>query len=161
MDRYNTLTDDQRQRAANRHVHVFEPSPSELKPEGSQEWAGLAQDPLTLTWLHDSYFSAVAGDAPGFERWPSLETGPNNDGKGGWLLHEYILALWGIPLGEMWDLEGVAEVCRRQKRWTFFLASAPDIIFGLSLPTPLEEDTGLMWLWLGGVSSHPNATAIF
>ncbi|PCH04737.1 Hypothetical protein PENO1_026350 [Penicillium occitanis (nom. inval.)] len=143
VDKYNTLTDDQRQRAANRHVHVFEPSPSQTKPEeGSQEWAGLAQDPLTLTWLHDSYFSAVAGDAPGFERWPSLETGPNNDGKGGWLLHEYILALWGMPLGEMWDLEGVAEVCRRQKRWTFFLASAPDIIFG-------------------GVSSHPNATAIF
>jgi hypothetical protein len=143
VDRYNTLTDDQRQSAAKRHVHVFEPSASQIKPEGSQEWAGLAQDPETLTWLHDSYFSAVAGDAPGFERWPSLETGPNGDGKGGWLLHEYILALWGMPLGEMWDLEGVAEVCRRQKRWTFFLASAPDMIFGLS---PFSLSSSIMVL---------------
>lgn len=137
VDRYNALTDSQRQSAAKRHVSIFEPSsPSDIKPEGSQEWAGLAQDPLTLTWLHDSYFSAVAGDAPSFERWPSLQTGPNKDGKGGWLLHEYVLALWGMPLGEMWDLEGVAEVCRRQNRWTFFLASAPDMIFGLSFYLP-------------------------
>lgn len=135
VDRYNGLTDEQRAAAANRHVHVFEPKPSDIKPEGSQEWAGLAQDPLTLTWLHDSYFSAVAGDAPGFERWPSLQTGPDGDGNGGWLLHEYILALWGMPVGEMWDLEGVAEVCKRQKRWMFFLSSAPDNIFGLS-PLP-------------------------
>jgi hypothetical protein len=26
-----------------------------------------------LDWLHDSYFSAVAGDAPAFEAWPTHE----------------------------------------------------------------------------------------
>jgi hypothetical protein len=145
-------------------MHVFAPSADDENADNSQEWAGLAQDPETLTWLHDSYFSAVAGDAPGFERWPSLETGPKGDGKGGWLMHEYILALWGMPLGELWDLESVAEVCRRQKRWTFFLSSSPDMVFGLSLSLFVFCRYDGLWCAnreTGGVGSRPNATAIF
>lgn len=106
-----------------REVHVFAP---ELKTEEErgkvQEWAGLKQEQVTLDWLHNCYFSAVAGDAPSFERWPTQTD---------WLFHEYILALWGMPLGEIWDLEGLAEMCRRKKRWTFFLTSAPDVVYGL------------------------------
>lgn len=86
-----------------------------------------------LTWLHDCYFSAVGGDAPAFEAWPTQK---------GYHLHEYILALWGMPLGEMLDLEKVSEVCRRLGRWTFFFTSAPENC-------------------KGGVGAHPNATAIF
>ena len=40
-------------------------------------------------------------------------------------LHEYILALWGMPLGEMLDLEKLAKTCRAKNRWTFFFSSAP------------------------------------
>lgn len=40
-------------------------------------------------------------------------------------LHEYILALWGMPLGEMLDLEKLAQTCREKNRWTFFFTSAP------------------------------------
>lgn len=80
-----------------------------------QTWAGLKQEQPILDWLHDSYFAAVAGDAPSFEVWPKQED---------YFLHEYILALWGMPLGEMWDLERLAEVCRREQRWTFFLTSS-------------------------------------
>ncbi len=47
-----------------------------------------------------------------------------------------------MPIGEMWDVEGLAAECARQKRWTFFLTSAP-----LNLP--------------GGAASPPNAIAIF
>ena len=65
-------------------------------------------------WLHDCYFSAVAGDAPAFEAWPSQED---------YMLHEYILALWGMPLGEMFDLEKLAKTCREKGRWTFFVTS--------------------------------------
>ncbi|RDW76651.1 uncharacterized protein DSM5745_06643 [Aspergillus mulundensis] len=103
-------------------------------------WAGLKQEESILDWLHDCYFAAVAGDSPTFECWPVTAT-EGGRGKIGFM-HQNILALWGMPLGEMWDLEGVSEVCRRQNRWTFFLTSAPANV-------------------VGGVSSHPNATAIF
>lgn len=38
----------------------------------------------------------MGGDGPAFEAWPR---------KTEWYLHEYLLALWGIIIGEMFDLE--------------------------------------------------------
>ena len=70
-----------------------------------------------LDWLHDCYFAAVAGDAPAFEAWPS-----NRE----FYLHEYLLAMWGCPIGELLDLERLSERCREGGRWTFFVASSPD-----------------------------------
>ncbi|RAK91929.1 hypothetical protein BO79DRAFT_278626 [Aspergillus costaricaensis CBS 115574] len=97
------------------------------------EYAGLKQEAAMLDWLHDCYFAAVGGDAPAFERWPPQEE---------YFLHEYVLALWGMPIGEMWDLERVAALCRQLGRWTFFMTSAPANVEG-------------------GVSSQANAMAIF
>ncbi|KAJ5091705.1 hypothetical protein NUU61_006575 [Penicillium alfredii] len=95
-------------------------------------FAGLARDSAIRDWLHDSYFAAVAGDSPTFEMWPV----PDHD-----YLHQDLLALWGCPIGEMWDLETLAEKCRRRGKWTFFMISAP-----ANMP--------------GGVGSHANATVI-
>lgn len=67
-------------------------------------------------WLHDCYFAGVAGDSPTFEVWPV----PKLDH-----LHQSLLALWGCPIGEMWDLEVLARKCRERGRWTFFMSSAP------------------------------------
>lgn len=50
--------------------------------------------------------------------------------------------MWGMPLGELWDLEALAIACEEEKRWSFFLTSAP-------LNNP------------GGIASPPNAVAIF
>jgi len=58
------------------------------------------------------------------------------------MIHEYQLAFWGSPIGELWDLEKLAEVCEREKRWSFFFSSAP-----LNVP--------------GGVASPANALCIF
>ncbi|KAF7898285.1 hypothetical protein EAF00_004731 [Botryotinia globosa] len=107
--------------------------PHGIGPDADQRWAGLKQDEDMLDWLHDCYFSAVAGDAPAFEAWPSQEH---------YMLHEYILAMWGMPLGEMFDLEKLAKTCREKGRWSFFVTSAPNHC-------------------QGGVSSHGNAIAIF
>lgn len=73
-------------------------------------------------WLHDCYFAAVAGDSPTFEVWPV----PGLD-----LLHSSLLALWGCPIGEMWDLETISVKCRERGRWTFFLTSAPANVPGI------------------------------
>lgn len=85
------------------------------------EYAGLKQEAAMLDWLHDCYFAAVGGDAPAFERWPPQEE---------YFLHEYVLALWGMPIGEMWDLERVVALCRELGRWTFFIMSAPANVEG-------------------------------
>ncbi|KAI4638136.1 hypothetical protein J4E93_010445 [Alternaria ventricosa] len=123
---YDSKSDEDRSKAALRHG-------SGKDGEDGQRYAGVSQEEKILDWLHDSYFASVAGDAPAFEAWPTHEN---------YHLHEYILALWGMPLGEMLDLEKLAQTCREKNRWFFFFTSAP-----ANCP--------------GGVSSHVNGTAIF
>jgi len=96
-----------------------------------------------LRWIWDEGFAAVAGDAISFEVYPAKKSYPRPDGHvAGFFMHEYLLAGWGMPVGEMFDLEGLAELCQQHHRWDFFVASAP-----FNMP--------------GGVSSPPNCIAIF
>jgi hypothetical protein len=97
-------------------------------------YAGLeASDPMK-DFLHDSYFAAAATDNANFEAWPPSSI----EGS----LHAAMLPLWGMPIGELWDFEGLSEKCRESGRWTFLLTSAPG-----NVP--------------GGVGSPPNALALF
>ncbi|KAK8209723.1 hypothetical protein IWZ01DRAFT_454206 [Phyllosticta capitalensis] len=95
--------------------------------------AGVEATEEVLSWLWREGFAAVAGDALSWEVYPPTTN---------LFLHEWLLAGWGMPIGEMFDLEALAETCRELKRWTFFVTSMP-----LNMP--------------GGVSSPPNAMAIF
>lgn len=106
---YDSKSPEARAKAALRHG-------SGKDGEDGQRYAGLSQEQKILDWLHDCYFAAVGGDAPAFEAWPTHEE---------YHLHEYILALWGMPLGEMLDLEKLAVKCREKNRWFFFFSSAP------------------------------------
>ncbi|KAK5126095.1 hypothetical protein LTR85_011450 [Meristemomyces frigidus] len=112
-------------------------SPEDRK-KGTQENSlaiGVQNNEATVRWLYDHHFAAVAGDTVAFEAWPPpMQTG--------WCLHEWLLVQWGTPIGEMWDLESLSKVCEREKRWSFFLTSAP-----LNVK--------------GGVGSPPGAIAIF
>ncbi|GKT40863.1 uncharacterized protein ColSpa_01044 [Colletotrichum spaethianum] len=94
-------------------------SPSDLeiyRTATPQTFSGVAQSEETLRWVWDN-FSAVAGDQPAFECWPHRD--PKH-----WM-HEVLLAGWGMPIGELFDLEALAERCRQEKRWSFFVASEP------------------------------------
>jgi hypothetical protein len=84
-----------------------------------------------LRFLWEKQIAAVAGDS-----WPCPED------KKQWQLHQWLLAGWGMPIGELWDLEGLSATCERLQRWSFFLTSAP-----MNVP--------------GGVASPPNALAFF
>ncbi|KAG8632078.1 hypothetical protein KVT40_001218 [Elsinoe batatas] len=79
---------------------------------------GLKADEETIRWLYDNHFAAHVGDTVAFEAWPPV---PGND----FVIHEWSLVWWGTPIGEMWDLEELAAECQKQKRWSFFLTSAP------------------------------------
>lgn len=59
-----------------------------------------------------------------------------------WFLHPVLLAGWGTTIGELFDLEALAELCKRKNRWSFFVTCVP-----LS--------------YTGVVASPPNAIAIF
>lgn len=59
----NSLTDEQR---AAHHLQ-----PHRFGPHDGQRYIGVEQSEEMLDFLHDSYFSAVAGDHPAFEAWPS------------------------------------------------------------------------------------------
>ncbi|ERS99300.1 uncharacterized protein SPSK_04418 [Sporothrix schenckii 1099-18] len=114
---------------------------------------GLAATKTSLRWLWEHNFAAVAGDAPSFEQAPlagphvvpghtELSTEDEEKMKGGGLIHQWVLAGWGVPIGEMFDLEALARKCAERQRWSFFVSSVP-----LKVP--------------GGVASPPNAIAIF
>lgn len=96
--------------------------------------AGIEQSERVLRFMWDNHFAAVASDAVSFEVFPPLN--PEFD------LHHHLLAGWGVPIGEMFDLEELAETCQRLGRWTFFVSSSP-----LNCAR--------------GVSSPPNCMAIF
>ncbi|KAH7357952.1 hypothetical protein B0T11DRAFT_319149 [Plectosphaerella cucumerina] len=100
----------------------------------SPKHAGVEGSMDVLRWVWNTGFAAVGGDAISWEVYPPP--------PGGILMHEYMLAGWGMPIGEMFDLERLAETCKKLNRWAFFVSSTP-----LNMP--------------GGISSPPNAQAIF
>ncbi|KAF1968087.1 hypothetical protein BU23DRAFT_515177 [Bimuria novae-zelandiae CBS 107.79] len=105
------------------------------KQSSSQkQYAGLAASSSMKDFLHNNYFAAAASDNANFEVWP-----PESAQE---CLHASMLPLWGMPIGELWNLEALSDKCVAQRRWTFLLTSSPG-----NVP--------------GGVGSPPNALAIF
>jgi hypothetical protein len=80
---------------------------------------GIEPSRELLEFLWEKKIAAVAGDARSFEAWPCEEENLK------WHLHEWLLPGWGMPIGELFDLEDVTKVCRKLGRWSFFLSSVP------------------------------------
>lgn len=83
------------------------------------------KQPLTFTGVEQSEemmefmwnnFSACGADHPSWEAWPTQKD---------YSLHEVMLAGWGMPIGELFDLEKLAQQCQALKRWSFFVVSKP------------------------------------
>ncbi|KAL4809435.1 hypothetical protein BDV18DRAFT_150841 [Aspergillus unguis] len=99
---WNSMTDQQKQAYSKQEM---------------PKHAGIEQSERVLRFLWDNHFAAVASDAVSFEVFPPLN--PDFD------LHHNILAGWGLPIGEMFDLDGLAGLCKDHGRWTFFVSSSP------------------------------------
>ncbi|KAH7261653.1 putative cyclase-domain-containing protein [Fusarium tricinctum] len=95
---------------------------------------GVEASEEMMKWHWENQFAAVASDTVAYEAWPSRR-------PAGVALHEVFLSGWGMPIGESFDLERLAEKCKENGRWSFFLTSVP-----LDIP--------------GGVASPPGAIAI-
>lgn len=112
---------------------------------------GLLQSRETLAWLWDKRVSVIAADNPGVEAIPPDPSSPFAEELKGVagvsgemqprLMHPNLIAMLGLVLGELWNLEALAEDCARDGVWECFLTIKP-----LNLR--------------GGVGSPANATAI-
>jgi kynurenine formamidase len=101
-----------------------------------EAFIGVEESMSSVKWLWNKHFAAVATDAPGFEVCPV----PWGDSSKV-VLHEWILVHFGMPLGELWNLDDLSTLCQQEQRWSFLLTSAPLNV-------------------TGGVASPPNAIAI-
>lgn len=105
-----------------------------LHPDpGGLRCPGLDATQATAAWLWDHRVAAIAADNPAVEALPV-------DPKIGFQ-HRRLIALQGMPLGELWDLDELASECATDGVYEFMLVSAP-----LYIP--------------GGVGSPANAYAI-
>lgn len=95
--------------------------------------AGLSGSEEVAELLWDWHVAAITCDNP------SVETSPGDPSVGS--LHRRILPLLGIPMGELFDFEQLAQRCAADKRWTFTFIGVP-----LNVP--------------GGVGSPANAVAV-
>ena len=106
-EEFHTLTADEQKQLASRDRRTF---------------VGVESSNDMMKWHWDQQFAAVAGDTNAYEAWPPHnEAWPPNDVS----CHEVFLSGWGMPIGELFDLEQLAKVCEEQRRWTFFVTSIP------------------------------------
>ncbi len=90
--------------------------------EGWGDYAGGAAPGLSFTtadWLHGSEIAAIATDTWGFE------VRPNEFDNAFQPLHQVAIPNIGLFLGEMWDLDALAENCAADGIYEFFLTAAP------------------------------------
>lgn len=90
-------------------------------PQYQHTFVGVDQSQEMANFLHDNYFSAVASDSPAFEVSPQIKE---------WNHHINLLPLWGVPIGELWDLEALAQVCQERQQYIFFFSAIPMNIKG-------------------------------
>ena len=102
-EEYQKLTENEQNQLASRDQRTF---------------VGVEASRDMMKWHWDQQFAAVAGDTNAYEAWP-----PNK--VLGVSCHEVFLSGWGMPIGELFDLERLAQVCEEQQRWTFFVTSSP------------------------------------
>ena len=90
--------------------------------EGWHDYAGGASPGLsfwTAGWLHSTEIAAIATDTWGFE------VRPNEFPNAFQPLHQVAIPNIGLLIGEMWDLDAVAEDCAGDGVYEFLLAAGP------------------------------------
>lgn len=108
----------------------------EIAVPGGLHAPGLEHTEAMLEYVWNSHASAFAADCPALEVCP-----PNFDEAPFGLLHRFLIAQFGLALGELWWLQDLADECARDGIYEFLVTSAP-----LNMP--------------GGIGSPANALAI-
>jgi kynurenine formamidase len=111
---------------------------------------GLIQAHESVAWLWDHQFAVCAADNPGLEVLPAhpsspftalLAHRPEIKPYAAATMHPLLIPLLGLCIGELWDLDALADDCRQDGVYEFMVTAKP-----LNL--------------IGGVGSPANAMAI-
>ncbi len=101
---------------------------------GNLKTPGLSPSELMAQVLWDMHIAAVAADNPALELWPigALEEQAKIDAAvadpalaSTFHLHLRLIPMLGLPIGELFDLERLAQDCLQDGRYAFFFTSAP------------------------------------
>jgi Predicted metal-dependent hydrolase len=98
-----------------------------VRREGWGDYAGGPAPGLsfyTAGWLHRTEIAAIATDTWGFE------VRPNEFDNAFQPLHQVAIPHIGLLVGEMWDLDALAEHCAGDGVYEFFIVAAPLPITG-------------------------------
>ena len=90
--------------------------------EGWNDYAGGPAPGLSFStagWLHRTEIAAIATDTWGFE------VRPNEFANAFQPLHQVVIPNMGLLIGEMWDLDALADDCAADGVYEFLLAAAP------------------------------------
>ncbi|KAH7074898.1 putative cyclase-domain-containing protein [Paraphoma chrysanthemicola] len=124
-------------------TETFEgPTPEDFAKLQNVQISGVDGSKETAKWLWNKHFAAVAGDSIAFEALPPLKENREPAELEALVLHPWLLSMFGMCIGELWDLKALSAHCKKTGRYSFLLTSAP-----LNIP--------------GLVGSPPNALAIF
>jgi kynurenine formamidase len=96
--------------------------------DGWGDYAGGPAPGLSLTtagWLHRTQIAAIATDTWGFEVRPNEFDAPAFQP-----LHQVVIPNMGLTIGEMWNLDALADACARRGTYDFLLSAAPLPITG-------------------------------
>ncbi|KAK0720248.1 hypothetical protein B0H67DRAFT_575447 [Lasiosphaeris hirsuta] len=118
------------------------PTPDDFAKFAAVTLSGVHGTEETARWVWNHRFAAVAGDAHAFEALPPVKPNGSPGEAFELVLHPYFLNMFGMPIGELWDLKALGEYCKKAGKYSFLLTSMP-----LNHP--------------GLVASPPNAVAIF
>lgn len=89
-----------------------------LRQRQTPTFTGIEQSEEMMEFLWTN-FSAAGGDHPSLEAWPTQKD---------YALHEVLLGGWGMPIGELFDLEKLGAHCKEVGRWSFFFVSQPTYV---------------------------------
>jgi kynurenine formamidase len=124
--------------------------PAREQVAGALKAPGLRPGEATVRMLWDLHIAAVAADNPALEPWPAGALATDEQRRRAdddpaarveLFMHLSLLPLLGIPIGELFDLDALADDCAADGRYSFFFTSAPIHV-------------------RSGVASPPNALAI-
>ncbi|KAF8069223.1 hypothetical protein FPV67DRAFT_1111192 [Lyophyllum atratum] len=106
IQKYNTTTNEARAELGAKEEHC----------------AGIDNSDDMKRFIWNNHFAAVGSDQPALECWPPAE--------GTHHLHQTMLGLWGMPIGEFFDVEELSAHCKETGRYTFYFTSWPLSIIG-------------------------------
>ncbi|MGY6502040.1 MAG: cyclase family protein [Acidimicrobiales bacterium] len=111
---------------------------------GGHRSPGLHPDESTARVLWDLHVAAVGSDNGSLEVWPpgsqhtpeERETFRADPARSPELfIHQRILPLLGMPIGELFELDALADDCAADRRWDGFFTSAPlNLHLGVASP---------------------------